>query len=42
MASRFQLAQINIGRAKGETTDPVMGEFIAALPEDGLPGVTAA
>jgi hypothetical protein len=32
MSGRDQLAQINIGRAKGETTDPVMAEFMAALP----------
>jgi hypothetical protein len=43
MATRYQLAQINIGRAKGDTTDPVMAEFMAALPEinaiaDSTPG----
>ena len=31
--SGFHLAQVNIGRAKGETTDPVMAEFMARLPE---------
>ncbi len=31
--ARFQLAQVNIGRARGETTDPVMAEFVARLPE---------
>ena len=31
--SGFQLAQVNIGRARGETTDPVMAEFMARLPE---------
>ena len=39
----FQLAQVNIGRARGEMTDPVMAEFVARLPEinalaDGSPG----
>jgi hypothetical protein len=29
----FQLAQVNIGRARGEITDPVMAEFVARLPE---------
>jgi heme-degrading monooxygenase HmoA len=29
----FQLAQVNIGRARGEMTDPVMAEFVARLPE---------
>jgi hypothetical protein len=29
----FQLAQVNIGRPKGEMTDPVMAEFVARLPE---------
>jgi hypothetical protein len=38
----FQLAQVNIARARGETTDPVMAEFVARLPEinalaDGAP-----
>ena len=28
----FQLAQVNIGRARGEMTDPVMAEFVAQLP----------
>jgi heme-degrading monooxygenase HmoA len=31
--SSFQLAQVNIGRARGEVTDPVMAEFVARLPE---------
>jgi hypothetical protein len=30
--SDFQLAQVNIGRALGEMTDPVMAEFVAHLP----------
>lgn len=39
----FHLAQVNIGRARGEMTDPVMAEFVARLPEinalaDGSPG----
>ena len=39
----FQLAQVNIGRARGEMTDPVMAEFVARLAEinalaDGSPG----
>jgi Domain of unknown function (DUF3291) len=29
----YQLAQVNIGRARGEMTDPVMAEFVARLPE---------
>jgi heme-degrading monooxygenase HmoA len=29
----FQLAQVNIGRSRGEMTDPVMAEFVARLPE---------
>jgi heme-degrading monooxygenase HmoA len=29
----FQLAQVNIGRARGEITGPVMAEFVARLPE---------
>lgn len=29
----FQLAQVNIGRARGEMTDPVMAEFVERLPE---------
>ena len=29
----FHLAQVNIGRALGEMTDPVMAEFVARLPE---------
>jgi hypothetical protein len=28
----FHLAQVNVGRARGEMTDPVMAEFAAALP----------
>ncbi len=32
MTTRFQLAQVNIGRARGEMTDPVMAEFAANLP----------
>jgi hypothetical protein len=31
-SSGFNLAQVNIGRALGEMTDPVMAEFAAALP----------
>lgn len=30
--TEFQLAQVNIGRALGEMTDPVMAEFVANLP----------
>jgi hypothetical protein len=30
---RFELAQVNIGRARGETTDPIMAEFVARLAE---------
>jgi heme-degrading monooxygenase HmoA len=30
---RYQLAQVNVGRARGETTDPVMAEFMARLAE---------
>ena len=30
---RFHLAQVNIGRVRGEMTDPVMADFAAALPE---------
>lgn len=33
MASTWQLAQINIGRARGPMTDPVMAEFTGALAE---------
>ena len=33
MTSLFHLAQVNIGRARGEMTDPVMAEFVANLPE---------
>ena len=31
-ASRWQLAQVNIGRVRGDMNDPVMGEFVANLP----------
>jgi hypothetical protein len=31
--SDFELAQVNIGRARGEMTDPVMADFVARLPE---------
>ena len=31
--TRFHLAQVNIARARGEMTDPVMAEFVARLPE---------
>lgn len=39
----FQLAQVNIGRARGEMTDPLMAEFVARLAEinalaDASPG----
>jgi hypothetical protein len=39
----FHLAQVNIARARGETTDPVMAEFVARLSEinalaDASPG----
>ena len=30
--SDFHLAQVNIARARGEMTDPVMAEFVANLP----------
>lgn len=33
MTSLFHLAQVNIARARGEMTDPVMAEFVANLPE---------
>jgi hypothetical protein len=33
VTSGFQLAQVNIGRTRGEMTDPVMAEFVARLPE---------
>src|SRR2546426_6022537 len=33
MNSESQLAQLNIGRARGEMTDPVMAEFVTRLPE---------
>jgi hypothetical protein len=29
----FHLAQVNIGRARGQPTDPVMAEFMAQLEE---------
>src|SRR5919108_6652184 len=29
----FPLAQVNVGRARGEMTDRVMAEFVARLPE---------
>jgi hypothetical protein len=32
-SSGFHLAQVNIGRARGDPTDPVMAEFMARLPE---------
>ena len=32
-AAGFHLAQVNIGRARGETTDPVMAGFVARLAE---------
>jgi hypothetical protein len=31
--SQWHLAQVNIGRARGAITDPVMQEFVAQLPE---------
>ncbi len=31
--SQWQLAQVNIGRVRGEMTDPIMAEFVARLPE---------
>jgi hypothetical protein len=41
--TRLHLAQVNIGRVRGEMTDPVMAEFVARLPEinalaDASPG----
>lgn len=41
--SHFHLAQVNIARARGQPSDPVMAEFVARLPEinalaDGSPG----
>lgn len=33
MTTRFHLAQVNIARARGEMSDPVMAEFVANLPE---------
>ena len=32
LGTAFNLAQVNIGRARGEMTDPVMADFAAALP----------
>ncbi|MBA3498341.1 MAG: DUF3291 domain-containing protein [Gemmatimonadota bacterium] len=29
----FHLAQVNIARARGEMTEPIMAEFVAQLPE---------
>jgi heme-degrading monooxygenase HmoA len=29
----YELAQVNVGRARGETTDPVMAEFMARLEQ---------
>ena len=42
----FQLAQVNIGRARGEMTDPVMAGFVNRLAEvnalaDASPGCMA-
>jgi hypothetical protein len=39
----FQLAQVNIGRARGDMTDPVMAGFVSRLAEinalaDASPG----
>lgn len=39
----MQLAQVNIGRVRGQMTDPVMADFVAQLPAinalaDGAPG----
>ncbi len=31
--TRFQLAQVNIGRARGEMTDPIMAGFVARLAD---------
>jgi hypothetical protein len=33
MRASFHLAQVNVARARGETTDPVMAEFVARLPD---------
>lgn len=33
MMQGFQLAQVNIGRARAETTDPVMAGFMSRLDE---------
>jgi hypothetical protein len=33
MQAPWQLAQVNIGRVRGEMTDPVMAEFVARLPD---------
>ena len=30
--SKLHLAQVNIARARGDTTDPIMAEFMAQLP----------
>lgn len=43
METTYELAQVNIGRARAEITDPVMAEFVARLPEinalaDASPG----
>lgn len=32
-SNRFHLAQVNIGRARGEITDPVMAGFVARLSD---------
>jgi hypothetical protein len=32
MNASYHLAQVNIGRPRGEMTDPVMAEFVAQLP----------
>lgn len=31
--SQWHLAQVNVGRVRGEMTDPIMAEFVARLPE---------
>jgi hypothetical protein len=33
MRASFHLAQVNVARARGEMTDPVMAEFVARLPD---------
>jgi len=33
MTATFQLAQVNIARARGEMADPIMAEFVARLAE---------